>query len=283
MWANRRWNGRFYQSKTKQTAFLKAYSSVFSTVEGNTTFYAVPKRETIQKWAESVPPEFRFCFKFPRQISHDQPLRDAVRDAARFVAHFETLSDNLGPFFLQLPEHYEDLESLDYFLSQLPRGFDYAVEVRSRRFFDGASTEAAFCNMLNRLSIDRVIFDSRALMVHRSDDPGVQAAQRKKPKTPVRYLAHAANPMLRFVGHPALAPNAAILARWADVVAQWITEGRTPFVFMHQVPEDDDAPLAAAYFHDLLRMRLPDLPKLQPFPLADEPTPPQELQLGLFD
>jgi uncharacterized protein YecE (DUF72 family) len=282
MWANRRWNGRFFLPKTKQADFLQAYSSVFTTVEGNTTFYAVPKKETLAKWAQDVPEDFRFCFKFPRAISHDRPLRDGVQEAARFISHFEALSDNLGPFFLQLPERFDDLAALEHFLQRLPAGFAYAVEVRSRRFFDRGQTERGFCDLLDHLQVDRVIFDSRALMVCSDDTPGVTAAKQKKPKAPVRYLAHGQYPMLRFVGHPQLGPNAAVLGRWADVVAHWIREGRRPYVFMHQVPEDDEAPIVAHYFHQLLRMRIPDLKELPAFPLNSFQPPVKESQLSLF-
>ena len=49
---------------------LEEYARHFNCVEGNTTLYALPKAEIVERWREQTTDDFRFCFKFPATISH---------------------------------------------------------------------------------------------------------------------------------------------------------------------------------------------------------------------
>ena len=64
---------------------LADYARVFSSVEGNTTFYASPTPETVQRWADAVPDHFRFSFKFPKEISHQSDLVSADKQVTAFI------------------------------------------------------------------------------------------------------------------------------------------------------------------------------------------------------
>ena len=55
---------------------LEKYAQVFHTVEGNTTFYATPTLNTVQNWRAATHDDFRFTFKLPKAITHEQMLRD---------------------------------------------------------------------------------------------------------------------------------------------------------------------------------------------------------------
>ena len=54
----------------------------------------------------------------------------------------------------------------------------------------------------------------------------------------------------------------ALVESWADQVAAWISDGKTPYVFMH-APDDTFAPENAYDFHAMLRARtdVGELPK----------------------
>ena len=41
-------------------------------MEGNTTFYATPTPEIVERWRDQVPETFRFCFKLPKTVTHDR-------------------------------------------------------------------------------------------------------------------------------------------------------------------------------------------------------------------
>jgi uncharacterized protein YecE (DUF72 family) len=46
-WSNRDWIGSFFTPSAKPKDFLSQYSSVFNSVEGNNTFYGLPKAATV--------------------------------------------------------------------------------------------------------------------------------------------------------------------------------------------------------------------------------------------
>jgi uncharacterized protein YecE (DUF72 family) len=101
---------------------------------------------------------------------------------------------------------------------------------------------------------------------------------------PSRTEALGKTPMLRYVGHPEIDRDQAAIAAWADHVTRWISEGRTPYVFMHQAPDDVLAPQLCRLFHEELRTRLPHLEPLPEFPGESEARqrPPKPIQLELF-
>lgn len=278
MWANSAWNGNFFPAKSKPAAFLEHYASVLNSVEGNTTFYALPKLETVKQWRRAVPDHFRFCFKFPRKISHDLQLLECEDELDRFFQRLIPVHDVLGPFFLQLPPRFNHLERLVHFLQNLPSVFQYAVEVRNPYFYGPG--ERPFLHALEQLGMDRVVFDTRYLQSHQSQDPDILEAKRKKPKMPVREDAPGPSPFLRFCGNPENAANLGPLKRWAEITAEWIRAGKTPYIFMHQAPDDNDAPALCRSFHELLRLQLPDLPELPEDPYLHQG--PESQQLSLF-
>lgn len=59
-WSYEHWKENFYPKLVKSANLLKYYSSVFSTVEINNTFYRMPKTTTVKKWQQNVPQDFLF-------------------------------------------------------------------------------------------------------------------------------------------------------------------------------------------------------------------------------
>jgi uncharacterized protein YecE (DUF72 family) len=79
VWAYKGWVGELYPKGSKAAEFLPLYTQRFTTVEGNTTFYAVPNQETVVSWASQMPPGFEFCPKLPRQLTHNGLLEPSFR------------------------------------------------------------------------------------------------------------------------------------------------------------------------------------------------------------
>ena len=84
-WSLKDWVGNFFTDEAKPDDFLRQYSSVFNAVEGNTTFYNVPSRETLVKWKKATPDGFKFCFKFHRSITHEKRLDDVEDEVLTFI------------------------------------------------------------------------------------------------------------------------------------------------------------------------------------------------------
>lgn len=272
-WGLKSWVGRLFPPGTKHTDFLTRYAEVFNTVEGNTTFYALPAPDVVARWREQTPPTFRFCFKFPRAISHEKLLVETREEVARFIDVVAPLGERLGTLFVQLPPSFgpERLGVLRAFLTSLPAGFQYAVELRHELFFAGGIEEDEAVALLRELEIDLVMMDARGL--HAGNSLAVADVRARKPKLPVVMRATAQRPLVRCVPHEAFDANRHFVEPWASQVATWIAAGRQPYFFMH-APDDTDAPANAYAFHRMLQAHA-DVGALPPWPGARR-------QLGLF-
>jgi uncharacterized protein YecE (DUF72 family) len=133
-WNYEAWVGPFYPSGTRPADFLTVYSRAFSTVEVDSTFYAIPAAKTVRGWAERTPPEFSFALKMPQEITHENRLRDSADLAALFFDRARELGPKLGPILMQLGPDFapSELPALASFLPMIPRDVRVAVEFRQR-------------------------------------------------------------------------------------------------------------------------------------------------------
>jgi len=272
VWGLKTWVGTFFPLGAKPRDFLSLYSRRLNTVEGNTTFYATPSIETVERWRAETPPDFRFCLKFPQAITHRKRLRGAEAETDEFLDRLARLGDRGGPSFLQLPPTFSgaQLPILKMYLESLPRDYRYAVEVRHPDFFR-EPTEAALDEMLRERGVARVLFDVRGLRSAEPENKDIVTAQRRKPNVPVRDTRTASFTFVRFIAHPEVAANAVLLDEWAGRVAGWLAAGDEVFFFTHS-PNDAVSPLLARDFHDRVRA-LPhtQVPRLPPWDDAPEP------------
>ncbi|MEM6916364.1 MAG: DUF72 domain-containing protein [Verrucomicrobiota bacterium] len=279
-WSVPSWKGNFLPAKTKPADFLEHYARVFSSVEGNSTFYALPSLETARRWASQVPSHFQFCFKVPRSISHGEGLLANSSGHLDFLEFLEVFAEAgvLGPSFLQLHQSFgpSRLKELDQFCQAWPQIFPFAIEVRHPAFFQSGKEENELQNLLSSQDMDRVIFDSGALYQSPPDDPIEAVSQTRKPNLPVRWEVAGQRPFLRLVGRNQSQKADPWLQAAAKVAAEWIADGRHPYLFMHS-PDDTFAPTLAERFHRFLEAEVPGLPPLDLSPASEED------QLSLFD
>jgi uncharacterized protein YecE (DUF72 family) len=128
------WVGPFYPEGTSQSSYLEEYTKRLPIVEIDSTFYGSPRATTVEGWKRRTPAGFLFAAKFPKLITHEKKLDRALGDAEAFIGVMQTLGDKLAVLTLQFaydftPDHFD---RLDGFLSGLPKGVRYAVEVRNR-------------------------------------------------------------------------------------------------------------------------------------------------------
>lgn len=270
-WGMKSWIGRLFPSGTKDRDFLARYAEVFNTVEGNTTFYALPTMEIVERWRDSVPDHFRFCFKFPKTISHDKQLVDCDAEVATFLARVAPLEHKLGTIMLQLPPYFRDLERLRGFLASLPREIQFAVEFRHEVFFASGQEEADAAALLRERGVDLVIMDTRG--IHASKSLEFADVRGRKPALPILMRATASQPIVRCVPHEVFSETLPFLQVWPPQLARWISEGKRPYFFMH-APDDTFAPENAYAFHRMLREHA-DVGQLPTWPGTPK-------QMGLF-
>jgi uncharacterized protein YecE (DUF72 family) len=136
---------------------LARYATRFNAVEINSSFYRPHRTTTYARWAASVPEEFRFVVKMPRQITHEKRLRDADGELAAFAREVHGLGERLGPVLIQLPPSLAfDAEVIRDFFKTVRAHFPglLACEPRHASWF-GAAAEA----LLAEYRIARVAAD----------------------------------------------------------------------------------------------------------------------------
>ena len=269
VWACDHWRGSLYTAKAPRADWLKQYSSVFGTVEGNSTFYALPSLETAKRWAESVAKGFLFSLKVSRSVSHNRRLKNAEKELQSFIDVADVLDVHrcLGPSFLQLPPDFgpSERDTLESFLTSLPTYLPWALEVRHFDWYDSGPNEKWLDELLTELRMDKVLFDSRCLYSKPPSDDVEKVSQSRKPKTPVRRTVTGEHPFLRMVGRNNLEDVTPWIHEWAPVIAGWIASGLKPFVFTH-APDDRFAPEFARRMHAAIRLLLPSMPELPTWP-----------------
>jgi uncharacterized protein YecE (DUF72 family) len=274
IWAYKGWVGNFYPPETKPAGYLREYARRLTTVEGNTTFYAVPAPATLQGWVDETPESFRFCAKLPRLISHSGALVEHIDQASAFITTMSQLGPRLGPMFLQLPPRYSPrlFADLKAFLEAWPAQVELAVEVRHPDWFEMPHREA-LNDLLARHDMARVVIDTRPIVELRDDAilagsvyQRLLQARQRKPHLPILTERTASFTFLRYIGHPQLDNNAAFIDEWAERLASWLDEGAEAYVFCHCPAEVMD-PWLCRQFHQRVSTRHP-LPPL-PWDAAD--------------
>ena len=276
IWSYKEWIGNLYPLKTKPADFLSLYSRRFTTVEGNTTFYAIPSEATIQKWVSQTPAEFKFCPKLNRNITHRGLLSPKIEDAINFLNRMSGLRDRLGTTFIQLPPSYSTqyFTDLTEFLTGCSKsGLSLAVEVRHLDWFQNEWSDR-LDDLLTSLNIARVLLDTRP--IYNCPDNPQALSNRQKPKVPLLLKVNGDIAFIRYISHPDRRYNQSYLKEWSSTVNNWLSQGKTVYFFVH-CPQEVRSPDTAKYFYSLLQQQNPDIPIL-----PGDRIDPQPTQLKLF-
>ena len=257
IWGRKDWVGELLAPGTKSTDFLRRYAEVFDAVEGNTTFYATPQPDIVQRWADATPESFRFCFKLPKTVTHERGLIAAQGVTERFLDRLRPLGPRLGPIMIQLPPSFGPprFGALEAFVRTLPKDLRFAVEVRHRGFFGETPAERRLTKLLVEANVERSVLDTKAIYADMPIDEDLRVARGKKPRMPIPTVVEGKHPLLRLIVPPQPEVAHPRIDAWVLRVATWLRQGRSPFVFMH-CPNDFYAPRLARTFHDRLAERM---------------------------
>lgn len=85
---------------------LERYAGRFNATEINSSFYRPHRRATYERWAASVPDDFRFAVKLPKAITHEAKLVDCDAELRRFAQETAGLGVKRGPILIQLPPSF---------------------------------------------------------------------------------------------------------------------------------------------------------------------------------
>jgi uncharacterized protein YecE (DUF72 family) len=274
MWAHPAWPGRHLPHPLPARERLRAYADRCTAVEGNTTFYATPSRETTAGWAAQTDPGFRFLLKLPRAVTHEGRLGDVEAPLRAFLTAVEPLGPRIHALWVQLPPSFGpgDLGVLAAFLRRLPAEYRHVVEVRHRAFFEDERWAGRLEALLGAAGAEWVDLDTTVLY---RDPPATEAereAWTRKPRLPRRMRALTRYPVVRYIGRDDAERTAEGWRPWLEVVAAWLREGRSPTFFVH-TPDNADAIALARRFHAEVGALVPGLEPLpEPAPIAAQDT-----------
>ncbi|KZB81519.1 DUF72 domain-containing protein [Amycolatopsis regifaucium] len=270
MWAHKAWAGRFVPRSAAAGERLRAYAGWCNAVEGNTTFYATPARDTVATWARQTDPGFRFLVKLPKVVTHERRLTGVETEMRAFLDAMQPLGDR-AILWTQLPASFgpSDVDTLGRFLRRLPVGLRRAVEVRHPGFYTDAQSTSVLERTLTAVSTEWVPFDTTVFFQRPPTSEIERETWTMKPRLPRRTRALTDRPIVRYLGRDSVEETVQGWGPWTEVVAEWLRAGRAPTVFVH-TPDNDDAPALARRFHEDVRALVPGLDPL-PEPEPVEP------------
>lgn len=228
-----KWNKQdlknFYPKGVKDE--LAYYSSQFNSIELNATFYQAYGPEQFEKWKEKTPAGFKFFPKIPQTISHLKRLNDVKIITEEFCNAAAHLEEKLGMVFLQLHDNFKpkDVDRLEKFVREFPKGIPLAVELRNTEWFTNKAEADRVCELFKKYKVTNIIVDTagRRDLIH------------MRLTTPVAFV--------RYVG----ANHASDYTRldpWVKRIVKWHKAGlRELYFFIHQNHEVA-SPLLSAYF-----------------------------------
>ena len=121
---------------------LTYYATFFNSIEINSSFYKIPMRATVVRWASCVPAHFKFTFKLFREITHVKDLVFDVSHIARFIEITSLVEEKKGCLLVQFPPSLqsETIGQLAELLTAIQKAdpggtWPVAVEFRNRSWY----------------------------------------------------------------------------------------------------------------------------------------------------
>src|ERR1700712_4713375 len=94
-------NKSYYPQEFKERSRLCYYSSLFNSIEVNSSFYKIPQARTVAKWAQEVRDDFKFTFKLWRGITHEKGLVFNPDDVGRFMQAIDRAGTHKGCLLIE--------------------------------------------------------------------------------------------------------------------------------------------------------------------------------------
>jgi uncharacterized protein YecE (DUF72 family) len=171
--------------------------------------------------------------------------------------------------FLQLPPRFSPdlLPNLEAFLAEWPSEIPLAVEVRHLDWFD-APQHDLLNELLTEHNMARVVIDTRPIrnlkrdaILRGSAYESLLEARERKPDVPVIPERTADFVFIRYIGHPDMDYNLAMLDEWVNYLISQLRQGANAYVFCHS-PDNMIAPYLCRELHQRIatQVSIPSLP-----------------------
>jgi uncharacterized protein YecE (DUF72 family) len=213
-----------FPEEHRQSSRLSYYSTLFNSIEINSCFYKVPRPATVERWASSVPADFKFTFKLWKEITHQKELYFREEDVVTFMQTISGAGNKKGSLLVQLPPStdFTWFRQLEKLVSIIYRwnaeyGWKVAVEFRNNSWYRNEVYE-----MLNIHQCEIVMQD-----IPRSATPWLEH--------PLDFV------YVRFHGPKGDYRGGYtdyFLEEYAGYINEWSQEGKTVFVYFNNTAGD---------------------------------------------
>lgn len=210
-----------YQNKTR----LHYYSSLFNSLEVNSSFYKPPLARTLEKWTTEVPANFRFTLKIWKEITHVKQSNFAENNIEKFMAVLNAVKKNVGCLLIQFPPSIT-LIHIDHVGKILKRIYDLnknnwsiCIEFRHASWYNNDVYA-----LLNNLSISVVLHDM----------------PKSRTPLPIGYLKSKVI-FLRFHGQSGDyrgSYTAEFLNEYSELIADMLTQGKDVYAYFNNTIGD---------------------------------------------
>ena len=127
----------------QNTSRLTYYATIFNSIEVNRSFYKMPLKRTIAKWASSVGGDFKFTFKLFKGITHEKNLNFNNLHVEQFMEAISHVGRKKGCLLVQFPPSLknDNIHQLENLLRTI-RGIDadstwtIAMEFRNKGWYN---------------------------------------------------------------------------------------------------------------------------------------------------
>jgi uncharacterized protein YecE (DUF72 family) len=126
-------------------------------LEINSSFYRPHRLATYERWAATVPIDFRLAVKMPKEITHQRRLAEETEQLEQFLDEVSGLGAKLGPLLVQLPPSLAfELSVADSFFSALRSRFEggVACEPRHETWFSDEVEQLLARHRIARVAAD---------------------------------------------------------------------------------------------------------------------------------
>jgi len=154
-------NKKSFPAEFQLKSRLNYYSSLFNTLEVNSTFQKLPMPSTLLKWSLDVPQEFQFTFKLWREITHVKQLKTDFNNIEIFFKAAENIGNKKACLLVQFPGSITAEYSLqvEQILQKLRQPDDEnqwqkAIEFRSKTWYNDQTFD-----LLNKYGVSLVLHD----------------------------------------------------------------------------------------------------------------------------
>ncbi|MDX1683250.1 MAG: DUF72 domain-containing protein [Phycisphaeraceae bacterium] len=160
-WNYDHWKEVFYPGTITQDEWFNHYAGRFDTTEVDRSFHQVPEPDTVERWLEQTPADFRLTLQLWRGVTHMKRLKASLGFLRRFMKVAEALpTRQRGPILAKIPGDLpRDDDRLRDFLEAFKEAsgdsrWKLAVEFRHDSWLDKDVTR-----LLDRFRVARVMHD----------------------------------------------------------------------------------------------------------------------------